>query len=238
LTLYLYRQLEILHLEKHWLPYTLFHMMCLYATFCNVYLIWRGHKISKIIEEVVNTSVSFQIDGSQGIWIVSLLSQLVLAVILGFRIVLFVWRYTALEAELNGYLTMSTTRFFIPYIRTNLDLFSIVSPFIFILELYAVYAGAMSYTLPSILSLGISNIGHHWNFRVGLILGRLPTPSRVLKRIKNKLTYSYMFRYHLRIRKLIQDYSMDSFGSILTTFYCLTVSNIHPPWRDQYFRGR
>jgi hypothetical protein len=199
-------------------------MFCFYTTFCNFYIIINGKKVARIIEEVVNTSVSFQIDGSQWIWMASLLSQLLLLIVIMSRVIFFLWRYTPMENELNAYLTMTTTRLFIKHIRTNFDLFPIVSPFLYLCQNYTWYAGSMHYALPTILSLGISNIAQHWNFRLALILGRLPTPSKVLKRIKNKLTYSYMFRYHLRIRDLINDYSMNSFVEILVAFYALSVS--------------
>ena len=85
-------------------------------------------------------------------------------------------RFTNEQWELNAYLTMSTTQFLhesLKNIRTNLYLFGLVAPWIFVIQLYGITAAYLHILFPTIIALTINNFALHWNLRLAILLRRI-----------------------------------------------------------------
>jgi hypothetical protein len=113
-----------------------------FVTICNAYVIFCGESMGRILSDVINSCVRFQVDGSKWIWTGCLVSLLLATSWILFKVVMFVEGYTVAEWEANGYFTISSLRFLrafpacssFHYLRTNLNLFPICAPFFFVIR--------------------------------------------------------------------------------------------------------
>jgi hypothetical protein len=148
---------------------------------CDICLIFYGESMARMLSDVINNCVRFQVDGSKWIWTGCLISLLLASSWVLFKVVMFIEQYTVAEMEANGYLTITTLRFLrafpslsnFHYLRTNLNLFPICAPFLFVVQLYVIIASSFHTILPTVTAYYIYNIAAHWNFRLALILGKI-----------------------------------------------------------------
>ena len=165
----------MLHLQKHWLPYTFIMTCFLFATACDLFIIFNGEKVAALFSELINSCFIFQVDGSKWVWISLIFSLITLLIGLAFKTIMYCLRITVEEWELNAYLTMSTTQFLhenLKHIRTNY-LLPRVAAGLFAIQLYGITAAYLHILFPTIIALTINNFALHWNLRLAVLLRKI-----------------------------------------------------------------